>query len=151
MIIKLRDSYSSSPVIGTGGRHLCQTVVSLLERCPLVRGSITCIDCTCCKEFVSFTGGCPLYRECPLREGPLYNCILPVTDPESSRPSSYDPWGETAYWSYWIRWLVLPITAVSTNWAVINLGLHVLYTQLFIHIRQRQAFTCCVACACTGN
>ena len=47
--------YSSSPLIGT---PFCQRILALLERCPLVRGSITCI--THCQEFVSFPEGCPL-------------------------------------------------------------------------------------------
>ncbi len=44
------------------GHLFCQTILSLLERCPLVRGSITCIYSTFCQESLSFLEGCPLHR-----------------------------------------------------------------------------------------
>ena len=42
-----------------------QTLVLLLERCPLM-GGITCIRGTCCQEFVAFLEGCPDHRLCML-------------------------------------------------------------------------------------
>ncbi len=44
------------------GHPLCQRILSLLERCPLLKGSITCIYVTCYQEFVSlyFVDGCPV-------------------------------------------------------------------------------------------
>ncbi len=36
------------------GYRICQRMLSLLKRCPLVRGSITCIHVTCCQELCPF-------------------------------------------------------------------------------------------------
>ncbi len=63
----------------------------LIREVSLVRGRITCIHSTCCQEFVSFLEGCPLNRECPLREGPLYSvlifpcCLFPICGRRSGR------------------------------------------------------------------
>ncbi len=49
-------------------------ILSLLERCPLVRGSIKCLLPRIC---VLSRGRGVLTRECPLREGPLCTDIGP--------------------------------------------------------------------------
>ncbi len=50
--------------------------LSLLERCRLVKGSITCMNRTCCQKFVSFLEVSSL--ESLLREEPLYYWIYPI-------------------------------------------------------------------------
>ncbi len=52
--IDLLIEYSSPPLIGT---QLLANMSVLLERCPLVRGRITCIHSTFGQEFVSFLEG----------------------------------------------------------------------------------------------
>ncbi len=56
-IIIINNDYSSPPLIRTP--HLPKSL-SVLERCPLVRGSTKCIHSTCWQEFVPFMEGCPL-------------------------------------------------------------------------------------------
>ncbi len=46
-------------------------MLSIFERCPLVRGSTTCIHSTYCLKFVSFIEGV-ISKEYPLRQGPSY-------------------------------------------------------------------------------
>ncbi len=47
----------SSPLLMTA---LLPTILSLLERCPLMRARVAYIHGTCYQEFVSFLEGCPL-------------------------------------------------------------------------------------------
>ncbi len=57
-----------------------------------MRGTIIYIHSTCCQEFVSFLEGFPLYRDCPLREGPLYmyTSIVPLVHFQASA-SVFEP------------------------------------------------------------
>ncbi len=63
--------YYSTTGVPQQWQPCCQTIMSLVERCPLGRGRIHAFSVLTAENLCPFHRGV-LSRECPLREGPLY-------------------------------------------------------------------------------